>query len=346
MSNIKGERGIGLAKGVTWGTAVEPSTGNGIYLQRFTPPKGDRKLTTNGDEFDHDMPTLILPGDYPEQTGSMGGRLYFEGVERILASLFGVYVIGTPPEAGVVRHEFTFKPIIGSIFHTVAWDEGDEVKCVPSMKIKSGKISYDEGFQFDVDFGGDRVTISAWSEPLAITYPSDGVGVWRLLNTTVSINAQAGADFSAGDVIHVNKLEISVDHKYKTLPITTGYEGISEHKQSDEHPGFIIDMAFPEKDAVNALYLPSFDAGTKYKMRIKMESAAVISGKTSKYTFEVNLPGLYLPEPPVYAMESPIPTSVKLATYRVAANPTGMSNVLPYAYLLNTITGLTDYPAS
>jgi hypothetical protein len=346
MSNIKGERGIGLAKGTTWGTAVQPGTGHGVYLQRFSPPAGNRALTTNGDEFDHDMPTLILPGDYPEQTGSMGGRLYFEGIERILASLFGVYVVGTPPESGVVRHEFTFKPIIGSIFHALAWDEGDEVKSVPSMKIKSGKISYSEGFQFDVNFGGDRVTIQSWSEPLLLTYPSDGKGVWRLLNTTVSINAQAGADFSAGDVIHVNKLELGVDLKYKTLPITSGYEGISEHRRGDEHPDFIVDIAFPEKDTTNAAFLASFDSATKYKMRIKMESAAVISGKATKYTFEVNLPGLYLPEPPVYAMESPIPVSMKLATYRVASNPTGMSNVLPYAYMLNEIPALTGYPAS
>ena len=346
MSNIKGERGIGIKKGTTWGTAVEPTTGDGIYLQRFTPPKGDRKLSTNGDEFDHDMPTLTMSGDYPEQTGSMGGRLYFEGLERILASLFGIYVVGTPPEGGVVRHEFTFDAIIGSIFHSLGWDEGNEVKCVPSMKIKSGKLTYEEGFQWDVDFGGDRVTISAYSEPLGITYPSTGQGVWRLLNTTVQINAQAGADFGAGDIIHVNKLEIGIDHKYATLPITTGYEGISEHARGDEHPEVTIDIAFPEKDDTNALYLPAFDAGTKYKMRIKMESAAVISGKASKYTFEMDFPGLYLPEPPVYAMESPIPTSVKLAVYRVAANPTGMTNVMPYAYMLNEVPALTGYPAS
>lgn len=346
MSNNRRERGIGIKKETVWGTAGEPTTGDGIYLLRFSPPKGDRKLVTNGDEFDHDLPTAIYPMDYPEQTGNMGGRLYFEGVERILASLFGIYVEGTPPEGGVVRHEFTFDPIIGSIFHTLAWDEGSEVKAIPSMKIKSGKISYDDGFQFDVDFGGDRVAIQTWSEPLTITYPSDGKGIFKLLKTTLSINAQGGADFVAGDVIHVNKLDIGIDHKYKTLPITSGYEGVSEHQPGDDPPDFTIDLSFPEKDATNDYFLTSFDAATKYKMRIKMESEAVISGKTSKYTLEINLPGLYIAEAPVYAQESPIPVSVKFAIYRVAANPTGMTNVLPYAYMLNEIPALTGYPAS
>jgi hypothetical protein len=341
----KRERGIGFAKGDTWGTAVEPGTGHGIYLLRFSPPKGDRNLITDGDEFDHDLPTNVYPMDYPEQGGSMGGRFYWAGMERILASIFGIYT-SSAPESGVVKHEFTFDPIIGSIFHSLAWDEGDEIKSVPSFKFKNLRIFYDDGFQWDTDIGGDRTVIASWSDPLSLTYGSEGLGIWRLVNTTISINAQGGADFAAGDAIHPSAIDINIDPKYTTLPVTAGYEGISEHEPGDDPPEFTVALKFPKKDTTNNGFLTSFSAGTKYKMRIKCESSAVISGKTSKYTFQLDLPGLYVVEAPEYAQESPVPVAVKFGIYRPSAAPTGMSAAVPYASIINEVPALTGYPAS
>ena len=344
MSTNKRENGIGIKKGTTWGTAVEPSTGDGIYLLTHTPPKGSRDLLTDRDEFDHDLPTKVQPMDFPEQEGSMSGNFYYEGMERILAAIFGIYVVGTPPESGVVRHEFTFDPVIGSIFFTIAWDEGDEVKNVPSAKFKSGRIYFDNGLKFDFNYGGDRVTISGWSEPLTITYPSDGVGVFRMLDTVVLINAQTDADFDSGDVVHCSGVSLEPSQGYQAKPVSTGYEGIGEHRSKDA-PEFNIVLNFPEKDATNAAFLTSFSAGTEYKMRIKMEGA-VISGKTSKYTLEFDFPRLYVMEAPDFDQDTPIPVTVKFGILRAASNPTGMTNVLPYAYMFNEVAALTGYPAS
>jgi hypothetical protein len=345
MSNNIREIGIGFAKGATWGDAVQPGTGHGIHLMRFTPPKGDRSSQNDGNEFNHDLPTAVYMGDYPEQSGSMGGRVYWAAMERIFASIFGIYTSSTP-EAGVVKHEFTFDPIIGNIFHSLAWDEGDEIKCVPSFKFKNLKIFYDDGFQWDAGIGGDRLTIPSWSEPLVLTYPSEGLGLFRFLNTVVQINAQGGADFAAGDKINPSGIEINIDPKYMTLPITTEHEGISAHEPGDETPEFTVLLNFPKKDSQNDYFLTSFNAGTKYKMRIKAESPAVIPGKSSKYTWYLDLPALYIPEPPTYELKSPIPSSVKFAIYRPSAAPTGMSTAVPYSYLINQVAALTGYPAS
>lgn len=345
MSNNIREIGIGFAKGAIWGTAVQPGTGHGIHLMRFTPPKGDRSSQHDGNEFNHDLPTAVYMGDYPEQPGSMGGRFYWAGMERVMASIFGIYASSTP-EAGVIKHEFTFDPIIGSIFHSLAWDEGDEVKNVPSFKFKNLRIFYDDGFQWDSDIGGDRLVIPTWSEPLLLTYPSEGLGIFRLVNTVIQINAQGGADFSAGDKINPNGIEINIDHKYQTLPVTAEHESISEHEAGDESPEFSVKLDFPKKDTQNDYFLTSFNAGTKYKMRIKAESAAVIPGKTSKYTFYLDLPALYISEPPIYDLKSPIPSSVKFSIYRPSAAPTGMSLAVPYSYIINQVAALTGYPAS
>lgn len=345
MSTNKREQGIGLKKASVWGTAVEPSTGDGIYVLSHTPPKGDRNNVTNGDEFDHDLPTEVYPMDYPEQTGSMSGRFYYEGCERLLAALFGIYT-SSVPESGVVKHEFTFDPIIGSIFFTIAWDEDDEVKCVPSAKIKSGRIYFDNGLRWEINYGGDRTTVSSWSDPLPITYASEGKGIFRLLDTTVWMNATDGADFGNGDKIYPSGIEIAIDPKYVTLPVTAGYEGISEHEPGDEPPTVTITLNFPKKDSTNKDFIDYFAAGTKKKMRIKMENSTAISGKSAKYTFFLDLPEVYVIEAPEYAQQSPIPVTVKLGILKASATPTGMSTTVPYAYLINQIAALTGYPAS
>jgi len=345
MSSNNRETGIGIEKITTWGTAAEPSIGDGLKLLTFNPPKGDRSAVDDGNEFDHELPTAIYPGDYPEQTGNMGGHFYYESLERILAAIFGIYA-SSAPEAGVVKHEFTFDPIIGSIFFTLAWDEGDEIKVVPSMKFKNLRIYYDDGWKWEADFGGDRTQIAAWSDPLPLTYPSDGKGIFRMVNTEIWINAQGGADMADGDKVHPSGCEIFIDPKYITLPVTAGYEGISEHEPGDVPPAFTVTLNFPKKDTTNKGFLTAFDAGTKYKMRIKMTSAVVISGKSNYYTFYLDLPGLYIPEPPTYERKSPIPTTVKFAIYKPAAAPTGMTGTVPNGYVINTVAALTGYPAS
>ncbi len=345
MSTNKRERGIGLQKATTWGTAIEPSTGDGIYVLEHTPPKGERNNVTNGDEYDHDLPTAVYPMDYPEQSGTMSGRFYYEGCERLLAALFGIYG-SSAPESGVVQHQFTFDPIIGSIFFTVAWDEDDEIKCVPSAKIKSGRIWFDNGLHWEINYGGDRTTVATWSDPLTLSYPSEGQGIFRLLDTEVWINATDGADFGAGDKVYPSGIEINIDHKYTTLPVTAGHEGISEHEPGDDPPEFTVTLNFPKKDSTNKDFIDYFGAGTKKKMRIKMESSAVISGKTSYYTFYLDLPEVYVVEAPEYAQESPIPVTVKFGILKADAAPTGMTTTVPYAYLTNEVAALTGYPAS
>jgi hypothetical protein len=343
MSNNKRENGIGLAKGVTWGTSVEPGVGEGIYLLTHNPPKGDRALKTNKDEFDHDLPTAVYPMDFPEQSGSMGGNFYYEGLERLMAAWYGIYG-SSAPESGVVKHEFTFDPIIGSIFFTIAYDEGDEIKAIPSAKIKSGRIYFDDGLKFEANYGGDRSVVTLWSDPLPITYPSDGKGIFRMLDSTCWINAQAGADFATGDIVNPTGMSLDPSQGYKALPVAFGAEGISEHQSSDA-PEFTIALNFGKKDSTNAAFIAAFAAGTKKKMRIKMEGAT-ISGKTSKYTMQFDFPCIYVIEAPTYSQDTPIPVTVKFGLLRPAATPTGMSGVMPYASIINEVPALTGYPAS
>lgn len=346
MSVFKRENGIGLAKATTWGTTVIPGAGEGVFVLTHTPPKGDVNLVTNEDEFDHDMATAVYPMDFPEASGSMSLRFYYEGLERIMAALFGYYDEGTPPEGGVVNHEFGWDPVIGSIFFTVGWDEGDEAKVVPSAKIKGGKIYFDNGAKIDINYGGDKVTPLSASEGTLtnLTYPSTGKGIFKLLHTTVWANAQAGADFGAGDKLYPNGISIEIIRGYQALPVVAGSDAIGEHLEPDT-PQFLITLNFPKKDSTNEGFISDYQIGTLKKLRIKMEGA-VISGKTSKYTLCLDVPMAMIVEAPEYSQESPEPVTVKFKAMRAAGAPTGMTVVLPRAYMYNEIAALTGYPAT
>jgi len=345
MSLFKRENGIGLAKASAWGTPVIPGAGEGIFVITHTPPKGDVNLVDNSDEFDHDMATAVYPMEYPEASGSMSARFYFEGLERILAAFFGYYNEGTPPESGVVRHEFRWNPVIGSIFFSIGWDEGSEVKLVPSAKIKSGKIYFDSGAKIDLNYGGTKVTPESDSSgSLGLTYPSTGKGIFKLLHTTIWANAQAGADFADGDKLFPNGIAIEPIRGYQALPVVAGADAIGEHLESDT-PEFLITLNFPKKDSTNEAFISDYQLGNLKKLRIKMEGPA-ITGKTSKYTFFIEIPMAMIVEAPEYSQDSPEPVTVKLKAMRPAAAPTGMTELLPWAYMLNEITALTGYPAA
>lgn len=346
MSIMKRENGIGMAKATTWGTPVVPGAGEGIFVLTHTTPKGDVNLITNEDEFDHDMATAVHPMEFPEATGSMSLRFYFEGLERILAALFGYYKAGTPPESGVVKHEFRWNPVIGSIFFTIGWDEGDEAKVVNSAKIKAGKIYFDQGARIDFNYGGDKVAVLSASEGslASLSYPSTGKGIFKLLHTTIWANAQGGADFGNGDLLYPNGISIEPIRGYQPQPVVAGADAIGEHLEPDT-PQFLITLNFPKKDSTNEGFISDHQLGALKKLRIKMEGPN-ITGKTSKYTYFLDIPMAMVVEAPEYSQESPEPVSVKFKVMRAASAPTGMTEVLPFSYLINEITALTGYPAN
>jgi hypothetical protein len=345
MSIIKRENGIGMALADTWGTPVIPAAGEGLFVITHSTPRGDVDQVTNEDEFNVDMATAVYPMEFPEASGSMTIRHYFEGLERLWAAFFGYYAAGTPPESGVVKHEFRWNPVIGSIFFTIGWEEGDETKIVQSAKIKSGKIYFDGGLKMDIAYGGDKVKVLSDSEGSlsSLSYPSDGKGIFKLLHTTVWANAQAGADFADGDILDVNGISIEPARGYESQPVTSGKDAIGEHLEPGT-PLFTITLNFPKKSSQNESFISAHQLGTLKKLRIKMEGP-VISGKASKYTLNIDVPMARISEAPEYSQDSPIPTSVKFTAMRAAAAPTGMAEVLPFAYLINEIAALTGYPA-
>lgn len=348
MSLIQRENRLGLKKATTWGEAVEPSTNDGFFVKSHTPPKGGRKIVTNDDEFGRGMATSGEVLEYEEQSGSMSMRCYWEGIEPIVASLMGNYA-SQEVEAGVViKHEFILDPVIDSIFHTIAWDEGDEVKAVRTAKITGGTFNYADGLNLDLNYLGDKVTVpGGWASSLNVTYPSEGKGIFKLTNATVQINNEGDADFTTGDTLNPSGIQIVITRGYEGLPITAGHDYAEEPLEKNA-PVFEITLNFPKKETATKAYLDAFYNRSYKKMRIKFEGDD-ISGSTAtpkeKYFLELNFPKLMLTEAPEYTQETPIPTTVKLKALKASANPTGMTRMVPYIFIQNGIAALTGYPA-
>ena len=342
MSLLKRENGIGFKKATTWDTPLEPSTNNGLVLKEHTPPVNAREVFKNDNEFDKDLPTLQQLDNFEPAEGNFVAPFYYEGVEELLAAIFGIYTSSAATDG--INHDFEFDPAISGIFHTYAWDEGDEVKAVPTAVLKGLKLSYDGGFDLECNYMGPRVSIAGgYATPLGLTYKTTGVDKFKLLQATVWLNDNDGSDFADGDKLCINNLEIDIQRGFEAQPHCAGNSSILEPKEITA-PTFEVTLNFPKKDTANKTYHGDFSAGTKKKMKIQFLGPTI--GGTDFYTFTLSLPLLTIMEAPEYSQDSPIPTTVKFNILKAAAAPTGMTEIVPYARLINEIPALTGYPAS
>ncbi len=341
MSLIQRENKVGMKRGSTWGTAVQPGTGNGLYVKGHTPPKGARKLVTNEDEFGRGMASSGEVLEYEAQSGSMSLRCYWEGLEGITASLMGLYG-SSVPEAGVVRHKFKMATSAASVFHTVAWDEGDEIKAVNSARIVSGTFSYADGLNLDVNYMGDKVDVQGWTAPLSVTYPSEGKGIFKLSNATVQINAVGDVDFVSNDNLHPSGIDIAITRGFEGLAVTAGNNAIGEPVEKAA-PVVEITLTFPKKETVTAAYFNAFNNRDYKKMRIKYQGDD-IDGTTSKYEIQFDFPKLLIMEAPDFAQDTPLPTTIKLKVLKAEVAPANMEGNVPFIYIQNTVGALSGYP--
>lgn len=333
MSLIQRENNVAIKKAAVWGTAVQPTGAEGVYVKSHTPPKGGRKVITNEDEFGRGMATSSELFEYEAQSGSMSMRLYSEGLEEVLASLMGEY----KHDDVAKTHTFRLSTAVSPLFHTVAWDEGDEVKAVNTARIISGTFNYADGLNLDLNYMGDKVSVTGWSTPLGVTYPSKDKSIFKLSNATVSVNAQGGAALGGSDVLKPSGVSIAVTRGFEALPITAGSETIDDPLEKTA-PVVEVTLNFPKKETATAAYFNAFNSGDLKKMKIEF----AVDANTN---LAFNFPKVMIAEAPDFAQDSPIPTTIKFKVLKAETKPTGMDHALPYIVLKNAAAAVTGYPA-
>jgi hypothetical protein len=348
MSLIQRENKVAMAKGSTWGTAEAPTGSNGLFVKAHTPPKGARKVVTNEDEFGRGMATTAELLEYEAQSGSMSLRLYSEGLEAIVASLMGIYgYTADGSEAGIGKHKFTMDTVMENIFHTIAWDEGDQVKAVNSASIVSGTFSYQDGLNLDVNYLGDKVSVAGFSLS-STTYPSEGKSIFKLSNAQVWINNEGDAALGSGDELYPSGIDIAVTRGIEGLPITVGSETVSDLVEKTA-PVIEVTLTFPKKETETAAYFDAFNNRDFKKLQVKFvgeDIAGTVVAGSHQYEIEFNFPRLFMMEAPDYAQDTPIPTTIKLKALMTDSAPGGMDETVPYIVLQNKVSELSGYPSS
>ncbi|MCP5046983.1 MAG: hypothetical protein GY940_07405 [bacterium] len=347
MSLIQRENKVGMKKGTAWSTAVEPGAGNGLYVKAHTPPKGARKIITNEDEFGRGMASSGEVLEYEAQSGSMSLRCYWEGMEGIVASLMGIYNSALVGVGDGVKHTATLDTEMDSIFHTIAWDEGSEIKTVNSARIVSGTFSYQDGLNLDINYLGDKVqTQSGWTNwQNNVSYPSEGKGIFKLSNAVVKINDAGGAGLADGDKLYPSAIDIAITRGFEGLPVTAGNDTISEPVEKAA-PMVEITLTFPKKETATAAYLAAFNNRTFKKMSILFQEDALPTDGALNYELQFEFPKLLVMEAPDFAQDTPIPTTIKLKALKAAAAPTGMTVTIPTVTIQNEAAALGGYPSS
>jgi len=342
MSLIQRENHVAMIKGATWGTAATPTAG--VYVKGHTPPKGARKVITNEDEFGRGMASSAELLEFEGQSGSMSLRVYSEGLESILASLMGQYKY-TVDGGGDGYNTHTYKLATGmaSMFHTIAWDEGSEVKAVNSARLVSGNFSYADGLNLDINYLGDKVSITGWSNfENTLSYPSKGKSIFKLSNAQVLINGEEAAALSGSDELKPSGIDIAVTRGFEALAVTAGSDSITEPIEKTA-PVVEVTLTFPKKETATAAYFNAFNNRDFKKMQISFAGEG-------EHKMIFNFPRVFLAEAPDFAQDTPIPTTLKLKALvsDLVSLPAGMSYNVPYIQLRNDLTDQgegTTWPA-
>ena len=345
------DKKIGIVKTTAWGTATEPSTGNRFPLVAFTPGAVNFETYINSDESGISMPTCKY-NLYQTQVNLSGSMKFrYEGGEIPLACAFGYYDVGTPPESGVVRHEYTWNSTltdaIDSLLHTIAWDEGTEVKVIPSVVLSNLTIGNDSGYNLGMEFIGDKISISGYSSPLGVTSTSPcGEGLFKHSQLQIRMNSQSGGALSSGDVLtNISSCQIIFSRGLEALAQSAGSDSVAKPEEN-LNGNIVVNLTFSKKTDFSAGIFAQFVANPPgyYKMDFTW-TGETISGKTSAYSFTLSLPKVTI-DSIDYASATPTETTASFSCMLPSSAPTGMSSIWPTAVLINTTTGLSDYPSA
>ncbi len=354
MSLIQRENNVAMVKADAWGSAVVPTNDDVVFVKAHTPPKGARKIITNEDEFGRGMASEGQVLEFEAQSGSMSLRVYWQGLEKILYSLMGEYsgldIDDTSSNPGIAyRHTFSMAKVAPAVKHTIAWQEGTEIKAVNTAKVISGTLAYADGLNLDINYMGDRVTVAtdqladgglAWAADTmdAFTGTTVGQGIFKLSNASVYVQ-DAGSAFTEDNKLFPSGCDLAITRGFEALPVTAGSEAIVEPIEKTA-PAFELTLTFPKKEAATASFLKYFTDRAYKKVKVIYDTTAddKIGATGMKYELGLYFPKMFIMEAPDFAADSPIPTTIKLKALMATVDDADFNNSrVPYITLQNGV---------
>lgn len=335
MSVLKRNKTLAITDCTTWGTAEQPDTNDGYFVVSADLPSGGRNVWENGEEAGRGVASVAEVLEYTAQAGSFTMKAYVEGIEALIKAVMGTQQANQEITTGVIKKTYTLLEEMTGNLKTIAWEEGDQTKVIRSAVLNKMSFSISDGLNATFDFIGDKVSIAGWTDPLgSVTYESSGKSIHKLVGATVYISDFDDADFSDGNKVYPNNIEINVIRGFQELPATAGSNSVPQPLEIDA-PTVELKLDFPKKDDTNKDFFNDFDSRTYKKAKVVFEVAGLATGYNYELAFY--FPKLYLVEAPTYGFESPTPVSLSMKMLKADSAPTGMDYTTPYIVVQNAL---------
>jgi hypothetical protein len=313
-----------VIKGATWGKAAQAgAAGLGISPTnkgaiKLNMPVMEREEITNANETGIDFAN-VNAADF-----TLDFNHTFLGRENLLlASLIGADSEAQQAATIAWLHTMAMADSASGIFVTYAVDKNDKVYVVPSAKVTKGSFSMNNGFiKSSFSLRGDEVTDAdaVVTALTSVTYPA--IERLKYSGSVFRINAQAGADFGAGDVVKPNAFTLDIERKFDSIH-AAGSANIIEPRENGK-PTVKLVMEFPRMDSTNEVWLASWKAGTEYKADLTITGSLIVDTYYNYLKFQF---------PRLILEDFDVPESGLLgvkATFRAvvaSAAPTGMTGL-------------------
>lgn len=309
----------GYKKATTWGVAVDMAAGDLFYPQSISGLDIKLKVTPDvgkGQGFE----TAAYVGGNDALSISFDVLLYQDGGAALLllAQLFGTDVVTGASDP--YTHTMTAGATSGK-FGTLAFEEGTEVKVVPSFMPTSGKIAPNgDGIMvLSVSGIGNKVSIANASAISSGTYGSgEALSPFKLSGVTLRVNGQSGDALDSGDDLTVTDLEADFQRPADGV-VVNGGTSISKPTEGG-YPEFKVSFRIPAKDATAVALYAAYIAGTRQKATL------TLAGTAADHELAFSLPQITLD-----SVENPhedvISTRVTGRIQRALTAPTGMTGI-------------------
>lgn len=347
MSLIKRQRYLGITD-ITKGTPADPSTGDGLIVEEFTPPAGDRNIITNDNEMGAPIQTRSCPTDHPEQTASYKFKWGVEGtkpMELLYAVMGGTYAhVADSPEAGANTTTMDLIAVLNDpIWKTVAYDEGDEVKALEESVVKSVLFEIDESvLKCTVTHVGTKWDQqSTFTNTVTFDDPEECFVFGKAANYCRLADNDA-ATLTVTDNQTPNGMSILIERGFIPIDPTIGTFVLSDEIE-DLPPKVTVTLSYPKKDTGdNKNFLAEHYNQTPKMIEILLTGGDIAGTLLpTPYSILFQFPDVRLLDAPTYSTDTPIPTEGVFTMFQAASAPTPMPGVLlPRVTIVNTAPDL------
>jgi len=312
-------------KAVDWGTEINANAAlcgiyplnAGVPILKIPPLEDEAAISA----FEHD----IDQGDYSAVDFSLDFDLRFDTLGTLIAMVMGTAGAPVQQEATTAYlHKLQMANSISGIFGTYATEKLDKIHVVPSVKPHKLTFNIAGGIiKLSIGCRGDRVI-----DDSAIITGMSSI-TWADKHNRVlgrqgvfHLNAQTGADFAEGDLIHPKSLLLEIERKVDA-PYAAGSQYIVEPREPDK-PTVKLTLEFNRMDAANKVYFADWKAGTEKKANMIFTGGLIET--TYYYYFKFQFPRLKI-EDAEYPDANIIPAKLVLRALEADTAPTGMTGI-------------------